>query len=296
VILGKRDIPAKMELSPDCTTAFTDKEKARLKELFEKITDAYTMDEARILSHEGWHQYFHNYTISWVAMPSWLDEGVGDYFFTATKDEQNSDGKHGYRLGDINELRLRAVRRGLFEGSAVDFHTLLGFEQEQYYSNPGVFYAQGWSMVEFLLEHKDPAYRALIPKLIKDFKDSKNFRKSTEKVFKGFDMAALDKEWLAWLLSRPITDPFLELAREFGDRLKPEDISWADEKLTKLYKWYLDHKDYRLDTLTTHSGDTADQPKAGTADEQPKSGKADKDDKPDKAAKPSKSAPGGGAR
>ncbi len=245
VILDVRDVPAGLALAPDCKATFTAAETERLKALFEAATDACTMDTARVLSHEGWHQYFHNYTVSIVTMPSWLDEGIGDYFFTATLDEQNPDGGHGYRLGDINVLRLRTVRRAVADGTTVTFGTLLDFEQQQYYSNPGVFYAQGWSMVEFLLQHRDSKYRELIPKLIKDFKDSKNFRKSTAKVFKGFDLEALDREWLGWLLGQPLTDPLYDLAREFGGRLKVADLK-GDERWLKVYKGYVDHPDFTL--------------------------------------------------
>ena len=158
----------RMQLSPDCKVELKDEERVRLKELFEEITDEYTFDTARVLSHEGWHQYFHNYTVSIVSMPSWLDEGVGDYFFTATRDGQNADGGHGYRLGDINMYRLRVLRRGLAEGSAVDFPTLLDFEQEQYYSNPSVFYAQGWSIVHMLRQGKgmQPKWQKILPEYL----------------------------------------------------------------------------------------------------------------------------------
>jgi hypothetical protein len=98
-------------------------------------------------------------------------------------------------------------------------------------------------MVQFLLEHKDPDYRALIPKLIKDFKDTKNFVKSTDKVFKGEDYDKLDRDWIGWMLSQPADDPLLTLAREFGDRLKPEAIE-GDSRLIDAYKWYLEHPDY----------------------------------------------------
>jgi hypothetical protein len=237
VILGKRDIPAIIKLKPEFEGELTDAERARLDELFEKISDTWTFDLARVLSHEGWHQYFHTYTVSWVKMPSWLDEGVGDYFFMAERDGQNG-GKHGYRIGDTNWHRVRSVRRGLAEGSAVSFEELLDFEQQQYYSNPGVFYAQGWSMVHFLLQHENKKWRELPVKLIKSFKDTKNFRKSNDKVFKKVDMEELEREWLGWLLSLPYEDPLLDLANEFGARITIEDLDCKDS-LKSVYSWYL---------------------------------------------------------
>jgi hypothetical protein len=240
VILGKRDIPAMLSLADDVAARFTAAEQARLAQLFETITDAYTPDTARILGHEGWHQYFHMYTVSIVPMPSWLDEGIGDYFFMATRDESSGKG-HAYRLGDINENRVRALQRAMLDGTTVDFKTLLGFAQDDYYKNPSVYYAQGWSMVQFLMHNEKPEYHELIPKLIKDFKDSKNFVKSTDKIFKGLDLTKLDHDWIAWVTSLKVDEPLRDLALEFGSRLKPEELKTSEEKLPLIYKWHIDH-------------------------------------------------------
>jgi hypothetical protein len=237
VVLGRRDVPAQIRLKPGAGAELSPERLARLSRLFEETTDAYTMDTARILSHEGWHQYFHFYTVSIVTMPSWLDEGVGDYFFMASRDEQN-DHLGGYRLGDINDHRVRSLQRAFVDGTSVSFEELLAFEQSQYYTNPGAFYAQGWSMVQFLMHHEDPALRVLIPKLIKDFKDTKNREKSTAKVFKGIDMDELDRTWVGWVLAQKPADPLRALAREFGKELSPRDLEGEPRWLT-VYEWYL---------------------------------------------------------
>jgi hypothetical protein len=175
-------------------------------------------------------------------MPSWLDEGLGDWFFMAVRDEQTGE-EHGYRLGDMNWHRLRSVRRALEDGLTVTFDKLMDFKQADYYANPGVFYAQGWSMVHFLLKSDDERRRALIPKLLKDFKDTKNFVKSTDKVFKGLDLDELDKEWIGWLLQQPFDDPLLDAAREFGAKVLAEDLE-GEARLIKAYGWYLDHPEF----------------------------------------------------
>jgi hypothetical protein len=239
VILGKRDVAARARPLPGVAERLGPGARERLDALCEEITDAYTMDTAAILSHEGWHQYFHNYTVSWVEMPSWLDEGVGDYFFMARRDEQHADG-HGYRLGDLNHYRLRVVKRAMVDGSTVSFSTLQSFAQQDYYSNASVYYAQGWSMVQFLMHHEDADTRELIPKLIKDFKDTKNFQKSTDKVFRKVDMAALDRDWIAWVLSQPTVDPLAVAAQEFGDRLEPVELDMPDS-WRAVYTWYVKH-------------------------------------------------------
>ena len=240
LVLGKRDTPPIVAVTDDVAARFTEAERERMSELFEAISDAYTMDTAGALSHEGWHQYFHMYTVSVVPMPSWLDEGIGDYFYMARPGEQASGGP-GHGLGSINAYRLRILHRALVDGTTVDFKTLLSFAQKDYYKNASVYYAQGWSMVQFLLHNEDAGYRELIPRLIKDFKGSKNFVKSTEKVFKGLDLERLDRDWIGWVTSLEVDDPLRDLALEFGDRLQAEDLHTTNVNLPTSYTWHLEH-------------------------------------------------------
>ena len=223
LVLGKLEMRRAIGLAPNMEAGFSDDELDTLDVLFDQITRSYTMDLANVLSHEGWHQYFHYYTVSWVPMPSWLDEGLGDYFFTARSDD--SDDEDGsYELGALNHGRLRAIHRAFDEGTSVSFGKLLDFEQKDYYSNASVYYAQGWSMMHFLMQHDDERLQALIPKLIKDFKRSKNFRKSTAKVFKGHDLDELDSAWIGWALRSTPEDPLRRLAEQFGRTLGMEDL------------------------------------------------------------------------
>lgn len=202
--------------------------RSQLEALLDRAHDAYLYDLADVLSHEGWHQYFHYYTVSWVTMPSWLDEGLGDYFFMARRADQGQ----GVVLGELNHYRLRVLRQAFLDGTTVTFGRMLDFEQQDYYSNPSVFYAQGWSMVHFLMQHEEQRYRELIPKLIKHFKGSKNFRKSTERIFKGLNLDELDSAWIGWALRLDPDDPLHDLAEEFGAVLPPEELvapaRWRD--------------------------------------------------------------------
>ena len=72
----------------------------------------------------------------------------------------------------------------------------------------------------------------VIPRLIKDFKRSKNFRESTDKVFKGLDFDELDTQWITFVLRTEPDDPLRTLAREFGPKLPAESLvaprNWAD--------------------------------------------------------------------
>jgi hypothetical protein len=241
-VFGKRTIPTALNLRPSASDELTTKDRERVSELLEAATDTYTMDLVRALAHEGWHQYFHFYTVSWVPMPQWLDEGVGDYFYMAP--QAMKDGSlPTYAMGAMNSGRLRRIRRGLEDGQTTPFEAFMGFDQEAYYKDGSLNYAQGWSMVHFLLQNPDPERRELIPRLIRDFKDSKNIHKSTSKVFKGQSYDALERDWIGWLLGQPVDDPLMSLAREFGDRLKPEGLE-GEQRLIDVYKWYLEHPDY----------------------------------------------------
>ena len=255
IILGERDIPARIRLVPGLDVVLTDAEVEELAALFERITDAYLLDLAGVLAHEGWPQYFHYYTVSWVPMPSWLDEGLGDYFYTAVQEQgAGSD----YVLGAVNDYRLRVLQTAFEEGTFARFAELLEFEQADYYSNAQVYYAQGWSMVHFLMHHQDEKLRKLIPKLIKDFKDTKNFRRSTDKAFKGRDLDELEREWVGWVLSTEPDDPLRELAERFGTRLLAEDLEapsyWRDRYETFALEVVLENRDEAGSPDRDHDG------------------------------------------
>ncbi len=227
IIAGTRDIDD-FTLNDTFDTEVTDAQLMRILELLERATDEHTMDLAGILAHEGWHQYFHHYTVSWVAMPSWIDEGVGDYFFSATYDEQFG----GVRVGSLNDGRLRRVRDAIEDDAAVPIGDLVFFEQKDYYANASVFYAQGWALVYFLMHHENEDYRELIPKYIKRFKDTKSIKKTNKLLFKRIDFEELDAEWRRWVAELPVQDPVMELAQEFGAIVPSTALVGHDEFAT----------------------------------------------------------------
>ena len=140
----------------------------------------------------------------------------------------------------MNHARLRVVQKALLDGTTVPFSRMLEFEQQDYYSNPSVFYAQGWSMVHFLMQHEDGTKRELIPKLIEDFKDTKNFVKSSDRAFRKLDLEEIDREWIGWLLTAEAEDPLHRLAVEFGGRVEPDDLEVPSESWRALYAWHLE--------------------------------------------------------
>lgn len=123
-------------------------------------------DTVAVLYHEAFHQYIF-YSVGNVAPHSWFNEGHGDYY---------AGSKYGRGRFKVEPFRWRmgTVKSAIREGSRpfkieVDEKTqkekkvwenkgytpladLVRFSQGEYYSYPGVSYAQGWALIHFLRE------------------------------------------------------------------------------------------------------------------------------------------------
>ncbi|MGQ0614513.1 MAG: hypothetical protein ACT4PV_12330 [Planctomycetaceae bacterium] len=101
-------------------------------------------DSLRVLYHEAFHQYIF-YAVGNVAPHSWFNEGHGDYF-----------AGHNYKArkfeSDVFRWRTGIIANALSQKSYVPLRDFLKYTQQEYYSNPGLCYAQGWSFVYFLRE------------------------------------------------------------------------------------------------------------------------------------------------
>ncbi len=101
-------------------------------------------DSLRVLYHEAFHQYIH-YAVGKVAPHSWFNEGHGDYF-----------AGHNYKgrnfVADVFRWRTGIISNAIARKSYVPLKDFLTYTQGQYYANPGLCYAQGWSLVYFLRE------------------------------------------------------------------------------------------------------------------------------------------------
>jgi hypothetical protein len=174
--------------------------KAKLEDEIKKRQARYQMDILGVIAHEAWHQYFHHHIVSPVEFPSWLDEGLGDYFYTARPVRRNGR-LVSAELGGVNEVRLPVIQQAIKNDKATPFEAIIGYRQPEFSANAGVNYAQGWSMCHFLLEHESARYRRVIPELIRQFKISGKMDKCTEKAFYGLDLAEVEKEWKAHVLA-----------------------------------------------------------------------------------------------
>lgn len=177
--------------------------KRSRKDIYDRLLRRSKMDLLGVMSHEGWHQYFHWYVVSRSAgLPSWINEGMGDYFYCAVppySDKGKPKGK--VELGRLNPTRLPIIRAAVKQDRHVPLRKIIHYTQREYYSNPGVCYAEGWAMCHFMLHHKKKKIRKIIPKFIKLVRDDSNIKNVTKKAFRGIDLDELEEEWKAWILS-----------------------------------------------------------------------------------------------
>ncbi|MFN3239973.1 MAG: DUF1570 domain-containing protein [Planctomycetota bacterium] len=184
----------------------TGKKKTRRERLEELLNKP--MDFLGVMSHEGWHQYFHWYVVSQIQLPSWINEGMGDYFYCAVPPYDAKSRKAKVKLGSLNQERLPTIWAAVKQNQHVPWKQIIRYSQRDYYSRPGLCYAQGWAMCHFLMEHKNKKYRKIIPTFIKLVKDDSNIEDCTERAFKGIDIDEVEAEWKEWVLAQKLPEGF----------------------------------------------------------------------------------------
>ncbi|MFN0207603.1 MAG: hypothetical protein ACKVS6_14955 [Planctomycetota bacterium] len=106
-------------------------------------------DACIVLYHESFHQYIY-YACGELDPHSWFNEGYGDYF---SGSKISSVSTKVEKIGP-NPWRVANIKRMVAEKTFAPLEKLVRFEQQDYYSRPGEYYAQGWSFIYFL---NDPA-------------------------------------------------------------------------------------------------------------------------------------------
>lgn len=185
-----------------------DDPEAAYEKLMKKLDRDLEMDLLGVAAHEGWHQYFHWYVGSWVELPSWINEGMGDYFYTAVP-KKVSGRKVPAELGRIFFGRMAILKWAVRENKAganhmVPLQKLLHYSQRDYYSNPSVCYAEGWGICQFMLHSGNPKYAKVVPNFIRLVKDDTNMKVVSEKAFKDIDIEQLDREFVDWVKKQEI--------------------------------------------------------------------------------------------
>jgi hypothetical protein len=176
-----------------------DTAESRLARRLKLMDDAWKMDLLGCAAHEGWHQYFHWFVGSEVSLPSWINEGMGDYFYTAAPKEKKGAKRTPVALGNTFDGRLMIIKEAKRQDRMVPLAEFLGMHQREYYSNPSVCYAQGWALCQFLLHGAEGKYAKVVPNYIMLVKDDTNTEVVQARAFKGIDVALLETEFKAWL-------------------------------------------------------------------------------------------------
>ena len=132
-----------------------------------------------------------------MPFPAWCDEGIGEYYYSAwLKGEE-------LILGAPNDYRLPVIQDAIANNQHVPLKDLVRFEQQQYYQNPSVCYAEGWALVHFFFEHPDWKAKNFVPKFVAVFKDQHSIEKTLAIACKGMDWDAIEKDFKAWTMAIP---------------------------------------------------------------------------------------------
>jgi hypothetical protein len=112
-------------------------------------------DALRVLNHEAFHQYIF-YSVGNVSPHSWFNEGHGDYF------SGHNYGNNGRFVAKPFSWRTGVIKSALGSKTYVPLKQFVTYTQQQYYANGGPNYAQGWSLVWFLRQCKDPEWKGIL--------------------------------------------------------------------------------------------------------------------------------------
>ena len=180
----------------------------RLNRRSSRFEDMMTMDLLGCAAHEGWHQYYHWYVVSQVELPSWINEGMGDYFYTAAPKRGKGGKMRPVELGRMNDGRLWVLQAAKRQDQMEPLEKFLGMLQDDYYSNPSICYAQGWAFCQFLLHGEKGKYSKLVPNYIRGLRDDTNWKAVHTKVFKGLDLSKMETEFKAFIDTMKTADGF----------------------------------------------------------------------------------------
>lgn len=149
--------------------------------------------------HEGWHQYAHFWFGGKVTLHRWYDEGLGDFFGSMARKSN-----HRFDL-QSSRMRLATIKKLVRDGKTVPLKDLVRWNKRKFYGpKAGFYYAQGWSVVDFLMRGKDsphfkPAYAKIMSTYTKVCLKTGDQKKAVEAAFKGMDWMTFEKDWKAYV-------------------------------------------------------------------------------------------------
>ena len=162
----------------------------------------------KILYHEAFHQYMF-YMMGRgrrIYVPSWLNEGLGDYFFGG--EWTKNRGK--FTIG-VNDWRVKTIVTAVKKNEHVGLDKIFRYDQMQYYANAHLCYAEGWSINYFFMQSpiaKAKGYHQIPTKMLEALKTGSGgedgWQRATDKAFAGVDLKKMEEEWRAFVLTLPI--------------------------------------------------------------------------------------------
>ncbi|MAB88402.1 MAG: hypothetical protein CMJ90_02940 [Planctomycetes bacterium] len=148
-----------------------------------------------VLNHEAFHQYIF-YACGKLSPHSWYNEGYGDYYAGA-----EFAGSKIQKLGAFR-MRVPVIKQAIKLGTYVPIKDIIKYEQRDYYSNPQVCYAEGWSIIYFLnrgLSSKKHPWRKILPTYLAVLQETRDKSKAVDAAFEGVDLDRFEQHWKAFI-------------------------------------------------------------------------------------------------
>lgn len=146
-------------------------------------------DTVAVLNHEAFHQFIHDYI---ERAPQWFNEGVADYF-GAFEYRQNRERV----VPRPNSDRLRVIKSAIRRKICPPPTDLMLMTQAEMYDPKmaGIYYAQAWSLVYFMLEGKKPRYRRVLSGYFRALLKGKDIEEAYKQTFAKINMKRFEREW-----------------------------------------------------------------------------------------------------
>jgi hypothetical protein len=172
------------------------------KELVFFIAEQYQPGLTRAVAfHEGWHQYSDKYfNLEFKSeLHRWFDEGTGDFFGSHTWNGR----KWEYETSKMRKVPIKTI---VNTKKFVPWREIVSWNKDKFYGNRASdYYAQGYSMVDFLRNGSknrmrwDPTWENILDTYRATMLEQKDQKKAVEAAFQGVDWEKIEAAWLAWV-------------------------------------------------------------------------------------------------
>ena len=151
-------------------------------------------DTIDTLYHEGFHQFL-DLCLSVQDVPICFNEGMAEYF--------GASRIQGGQLttGLVNRYRLQTIQRAVEDGNFIPLKDVFTYTQGQYYQNAHLCYAEGWSLMHFLIHAGGEGYRPLLRNYFKALFNGKSQDEPFQEGFGKVNWKNLTQEWKRYVKS-----------------------------------------------------------------------------------------------